>query len=88
MWTPEKEFKLTRSGLGHRIWRVKDDRKKLHMKQRVSKEEKIFWKERISNEEIDRKKIKDIHLRIGHASKENMKTYLEDSGITTYELKI
>ena len=81
MCTPEKGFKLTRSGLGHRIWRVKLNTHKLHMKQRIRKVEKIYWTERICNEEVDRKRIyneeidrkrfKNIHLRFGHASKKN-----------------
>ena len=69
MWTSEKGVKLTRSRMGHRVWRGKVDRHKLHMKQRNSKEEKIYWKERIRNEKFDRKRIKDLHLRFVHASK-------------------
>ena len=41
------------------------------MKKRIRKEANIYWTEKICNEEIDRKRIKDIHLRFGHASKKN-----------------
>ena len=57
--------------MGHRIWRVKVDRHRLQMKKRIRKEANIYWTEKICNEEIDRKRIKDIHLRFGHASKKN-----------------
>ena len=48
------------------------------MKQQIKKEEMIYWTERICNEEIDRKGIKDIHLRFGHASKNKMKRFFEE----------
>ena len=63
--------------MGQRIWRVKVDRQKLHMKQRFKKE-KICCTERICYDEIDRKIIKDIHLRFGHASEIKMKMFLEE----------
>ena len=42
MWTPEKGFKLNRSSVGHRIWRMKVDQQKQYMKQRINKEQKIY----------------------------------------------
>ena len=44
------------------------DTQKLHIKQRMKIEEKIYWTERKCDEEIDRK-ILDIHRRFGQASK-------------------
>ena len=69
LWTTEKGFQLTRSLLRHRTWRVKVVRQKLQLKQRIRNEEKVYWTERICNEEIEKKRIKNIHTGIGHASK-------------------
>ena len=55
------------------------DRKKTQMKQRNNKEENIYWTERICNEEIDRNSFKLIHLRSGHASKNIIKRFMEES---------
>ena len=73
MWTTEKGFKLTRSVLRHRTWRVKVVRQKLQLKQRIRNEEKIYWTERICNEEIDKEESKIFILESATEVKKKVK---------------
>ena len=56
------------------------DRQNLYLKQRINIEEQNNWSEKICYDTTDRKRIKDVHLRFGHASKKNS-FFLKDSGM-------
>ena len=74
--TPKKESNVTRLAVGRQNWKVRVDRQKLQIKQRIQeKEEKILRTKMICNEEIERTRIEYIPLKFGNSSKKKQNPF-------------